>query len=123
MQLKKHKLFDQYEGEVFHLVEGFRFDQDSYERQSNSKGDLINRGHKKILGIKYTPDFTSYDYIIETKGRANESFPMRWKLFKKWLISNGDQRTIYKPQKQQECDEVVQLILKKRREAIERKNI
>ena len=121
--LKKHKLFDQYEGEVFHLIEGFRFDQDSFERQSNGKGDLINRGNKKVLGIKYTPDFTSYDYIIETKGRANESFPMRWKLFKRWLVSNGDNRVIYKPQKQSECDEVVQLILKKRRETIERKKI
>jgi len=118
--LKKHKLFDQYEGEVFHLVEGFRFGQDSFERQSNGKGDMINRGNKKILGIKYTPDFTSYDYIIETKGRANESFPIRYKLFKKWLVDNNDRRVIYKPQRQTECDEVVQLILKKRREAIKK---
>ena len=35
---------------------------------------------KKILNIKYTPDFIGKDFIIETKGRANESFPLRWKL-------------------------------------------
>ena len=38
---------------------------------------------KKYLPIKYTPDFIGDNFIIETKGRANESFPMRWKLFKK----------------------------------------
>ena len=54
----------------------------AYEKQANGKGDFTNRGEKKILGIKYTPDFTGKDYIIECKGRANESFPLRWKLFK-----------------------------------------
>ena len=38
---------------------------------------------KKYLTIKYTPDFIGKDFIIETKGRANESFPLRWKLFKR----------------------------------------
>ena len=40
---------------------------------------------KKYLPIKYTPDFIGEDFIIETKGRANESFPIRWKLFKRLL--------------------------------------
>ena len=55
-----------------------------YERCANGKGEFKNRGNKKILGIKYTPDFISYDYIIECKGRPNESFPIRWKIFKKY---------------------------------------
>ena len=63
--LKKEKLFEMYEGESFTLVEGFNFPNESYEKQSNGKGDYTNRGGKKILGIKYTPDFTGKDYIIE----------------------------------------------------------
>ena len=65
--------------------EDFKFEIDSYERQANGKGDLVNRGQKKIQSIKYTPDFVSSSFIIECKGRANESFPMRWKMFKKYV--------------------------------------
>jgi len=115
IQLKKHKLFDMYEGEVFQLVEGFQFPNKSIEKQANGKGDYMNRGEKKILGVKYTPDFTSWDYIIETKGRANESFPMRWKLFKLWLKVNNDPRTLYKPSNQKTCDETIRLILENRK--------
>ena len=46
---------------------------------------MVNRGEKIILPIKYTPDFIGKGFIIETKGRANESFPMRWKMFKKYI--------------------------------------
>ena len=89
MALKKEKLFEGYENEVFQLVEGFDFTNQAYEKQANGKGEYINRGQKKILGIKYTPDFVGKDYIIECKGRANESFPLRWKLFKLWLTKNN----------------------------------
>ena len=102
--LKENNLFDKYEGEVFQLMEGFKFDNTSIEKQSNGKGEFKNRGNKKVLGIKYTPDFTSYDYIIETKGRANESFPIRWKMFKEWLVKNKDNRTLYKPQNQKDIE-------------------
>ena len=112
--LKKEKLFEYYEGEVFQLVEGFSFKNEAYEKQANGKGDLINRGEKKILGIKYTPDFTGKDYIIECKGRANESFPLRWKLFKLWMTTKEDSRPLYKPQNQRDVDKIVQIIKEKR---------
>ena len=57
------------------------------------------------LPIKYTPDFIGDDFIIETKGRANESFPMRWKLFKRLSNEQFPTVTLYKPQNQKECDE------------------
>ena len=74
------------------------------------KGDFVNRGCKKILPIKYTPDFVSNSFIIECKGRANESFPMRWKMFKKYVNINLPHVTLYKPQNQKECDKVIELI-------------
>ena len=110
--LKKAKIKALYEGETFELVEGFDFTFDSFERCSNGKGDYKNRGNKKVLNITYTPDFIGKGFIIETKGRANESFPLRWKLFKKLM---NDRKigsfTLYKPQNQKECDETVKLIL------------
>ena len=115
MALKKNKLFEGYENEVFQLVESFDFDNESFEKQANGKGEYTNRGQKKILGIKYTPDFIGKDYIIECKGRANESFPLRWKLFKLWLTKNKIGKTLYKPQNQKEVDRTVMLIKENRR--------
>ena len=69
---------------------------------------------KIILNIKYTPDFVGRGFIIETKGRANESFPLRWKMFKKLVAENKiEPFVLYKPQNQKECDETIRLILKK----------
>ena len=113
MALKKAKIHAVYEGATFVLQEDFKFEIDSYERQSNGKGEMVNRGCKKILPIKYTPDFVSSSFIIECKGRANESFPMRWKMFKKYVNWKMKHVTLYKPQNQKECDEVIKLITKK----------
>ena len=111
--LKKAKVFAEYEGETFTLIDGFEFNTSSYERQSNGKGQLINRGNKKILPIKYTPDFVGDGFVIETKGRANESFPIRWKLFKRFVNRCYPHVTLYKPQNQKECDQVIELITNK----------
>ena len=111
--LKKAKIQATYEGATFTLQEGFMFDIESYERQANGKGEMVNRGCKKILPIKYTPDFVSDSFIIECKGRANESFPIRWKMFKKYVNHKMKHVTLYKPQNQKECDEVIKLITKK----------
>ena len=111
MVLKKNKIKAEYEGQTFVLIDRFDFPNESYERQANNKGEFRNRGSKKILPIKYTPDFIGEDFIIETKGRANESFPMRWKLFKKLISEQFPAYTLYKPQNQKECDRVVELIL------------
>ena len=111
--LKKAKIKALYEGATFELQKGFMFNIDSFERQSNGKGDMVNRGQKKILNIKYTPDFVSDSFIIECKGRANESFPIRWKMFKKYVNDNLKHVTLYKPQNQKECDKVIELITNK----------
>ena len=111
--LKNFKISAVYEGATFVLQEDFIFDVDSYERQANGKGDMVNRGQKKIQNIKYTPDFVSDSFIIECKGRANESFPIRWKMFKKHVKANLPHVTLYKPQSQKECDRVVELIINK----------
>ena len=110
--LKKANIYAEYEGMTFTVQEGFEFKNESYERQSNGKGEMVNRGSKKVLPIKYTPDFISPSFIIECKGRANESFPIRWKMFKKFVNKHLKHVTLYKPQNQKECDKVVELIIK-----------
>ena len=111
--LKRAKIHAIYEGATFVLQEDFKFEVDSYERQSNGKGEMVNRGQKKIQNIKYTPDFVSSSFIIECKGRANESFPLRWKMFKKYVNHKMKHVTLYKPQNQKECDLVINLIIYK----------
>jgi hypothetical protein len=109
--LKDAKIKAQYEGKTFVVSAGFDFTNTSIERCANGRGDFKNRGNKKILPIKYTPDFIGEGFIIECKGRANESFPIRWKLFKKVVNNDYPHVIIYKPQNQKECDKTVELIL------------
>tara|TARA_A100001011_G_C14160881_1_gene778171 strand:+ start:194 stop:646 length:453 start_codon:yes stop_codon:yes gene_type:complete len=115
MALKKAKIKAKYEGETFVLLNGFHFENEVYERQANSKGEFVNRGEKRILPIKYTPDFIGEDFIIETKGRPNESFPIRWKLFKKLVTEQFPSYVLFKPQNQKECDRVIEILRNKRK--------
>ena len=108
--LKKAKIEAKYEGKTFIVLEGFDFPNISIERCGNGKGDYKNRGEKKVLPIRYTPDFVGDGFIIECKGRANESFPLRWKLFKKVVSSEHPHVIIYKPQNQKECDDTIKSI-------------
>ena len=112
--LKKAKIKSKYEGKTFEVVSGFEFNTTCIARSGNGKGDYKDRGNKKILPIKYTPDFIGDDFIIECKGRANESFPLRWKLFKKYVSIHLPYVILYKPQNQKECDKTVELILNSR---------
>lgn len=114
MQLKKHKIKAKYEGETYEIFPGFNFPNEAYERCANGKGEYKNRGSKKILNIKYTPDFIGDGFIIECKGRANESFPLRWKMFKRYCAEHMPNIVLYKPQNQKECDETIRLILNSR---------
>ena len=110
--LKKAKIKAKYERQTYVLQEAFNFKVDSFERQANGKGEMVNRGQKKIQSIKYTPDFISSSFIIECKGRANESFPIRWKMFKNYVKNHMPRVILYKPQNQKECDKVIELITK-----------
>ena len=113
LALKEAKIEARYERETYVLQDSFVFNNKSYEKQSNGKGEFKNRGEKKVLNIKYTPDFVNPSFIIECKGRANESFPIRWKMFKNYVKEQLKHVILYKPQNQKDCDEVIKLILNK----------
>ena len=111
--LKQAKIQAVYEGHTYEIFPSFGFDSFAYERCANGKGDFKNRGGKRIQSIKYTPDFVGDGFIIECKGRANESFPIRWKMFKKYVHTHMKGVTLYKPQNQKECDATINHILSK----------
>ena len=111
LALKKAKIQAVYEGHTYEIFPAYQFDSSAYERCANGKGEYKDRGHKKILNISYTPDFMGQGFIIECKGRANESFPLRWKMFKRYVVNHLPGVTLYKPQNQKECDATVKLIL------------
>ena len=108
--LKKAGINAIYEGKTYTVFPEFEFPNISIERCANGKGEYKNRGEKKILPIKYTPDFIGDDFIIECKGRANESFTISWKMFKKYVSIEIPHVIIYKPQNQKECDETIKYI-------------
>ncbi len=109
MLLKQNKISTAYEGTTYTIYPSFDFNKEAFERCANGKGEFKNRGNKKVLAITYTPDFIGPGYVIECKGRANESFPLRWKMFKHYVEQHLC-ATLYKPQNQKECEEVIRLI-------------
>lgn len=111
--LKKAKIQNKYEGKTFTIINGCNFPMTSYEK-TKTKKVLHDRGNKKLLGIKYTPDFIDVQdpprFIIETKGNPNESFPIRWKLFKMHLVREGIQTNLFMPRNQKDCEEVIAIL-------------
>ena len=107
-QLKEAKIFVEYEETTFTIFDALVYPQACYEGTSKK---LYNKG-SKIRPITYTPDFVDPNgkFIIETKGYANESFPLRWKLFKKHLKDNNKQYVLFMPRNKKQVIEVVELI-------------
>ena len=74
-ELEKAKVPVEYEEHTFTIFDGLVYPQACYEGTAKK---LYNKG-SKIRPITYTPDFVdpAGKFIIETKGYANESFPLR----------------------------------------------
>lgn len=80
-----------YEEKTYTLLEGFKPSVPfwSRDRKRNLFLDL-----RKIRPITYTPDFT-FNYrdkiiIVEVKGFTNDVFPIKFKLFRKYIESLPD---------------------------------
>jgi hypothetical protein len=107
-KLKEEKIPIEYEGTTFTIFPATIYPQACYEGTTKK---LYNKG-SKIRPITYTPDFIDPNgkFIIETKGYANESFPLRWKLFKKHLKDNNHHYVLFMPRNKKQVDEVIELI-------------
>lgn len=85
--LREHNLPVQYEPHKFIIWEGFKPTVPFYNKDKATR--LLKQESKKIIGISYTPDFVlhynNHLIIIEAKGIENEIFPIKKKLFRKFL--------------------------------------
>lgn len=116
--LKAAGIKAEYESEKFELSAPFILTNECWERQGNGKGNFLQKFNVNVRAMRYTPDFIirkpdgdAIHFIIETKGRANDAFPLRWKLFKRIIQDSFPDVIIFKPQKQAECDKTVERIL------------
>tara|TARA_R110000787_G_scaffold53593_4_gene125431 strand:+ start:81 stop:527 length:447 start_codon:yes stop_codon:yes gene_type:complete len=107
-QLEAINIPVEYEETTFTIFESFVYPQACYEGTSKK----LHNKTSKIRAITYTPDFIDPEgkWIIETKGYANESFPLRWKLFKKHLRENNHHYMLFMPRNKKQVDEVIEII-------------
>lgn len=86
----------EYEKFKFTIWEGYKPNIPFYDLNKSSKTKELRLYDEKVRGITYTPDFTfiykSLFVVIEVKGQENDTFPIKKKLFRKWMetwLPNG----------------------------------
>lgn len=117
-KLKEADIDFVYEGRTFTIMQPFVFGGREFSRGrirgSQKKGLVEKKGH--VFGMTYTPDFVgSYKdggrFIIETKGWPNDAFPLRWKVFKRYLYEFGFTWDLFIPSNKSEVDEAIKIIV------------
>ena len=90
--LSESKISFSYEEHDYLLMDKFRYEAVYWKMTPKSK-TMSDRTSSIARPIRYKPDFVAKDesWIIETKGfiHSHHDFPMRWKLFMKYLINLG----------------------------------
>ena len=111
--LKEAGIKAKYEGKTYTTFKAITYEGDCYERAQRRSKDMAYR--RGVSPVRYTPDFIGEDeeWFIEVKGRANESFPLRWKLFKKMLQDDGKSPMLFKPTTVKDCKQVIQILIDK----------
>ena len=66
---------------------------------------------EKIRPITYLPDFVCKNFIVECKGLITDSFPLRFKLFKRYLKQHHSTNKVYLVRNQKQVDEMIQEII------------
>lgn len=79
-----------YEPKKFIIWEGFRPNVPFYNKDTSTR--MLKMDSKKVIDISYTPDlmfeYNNHLIIIEMKGFENNTYPLKKKIFRKWLESN-----------------------------------
>ena len=79
-----------YEPKKFIIWEGFRPNVPFYNKDASTR--MLKMDSKKVIDISYTPDlmfeYNNHLIIIEMKGFENNTYPLKKKMFRKWLESN-----------------------------------
>lgn len=109
--LKEAGLSPEYESKKFILVEGFSPTVPFYNR---NKQKIFKLDTSKIRDITYTPDFVvqynNTTFIIEAKGIENDTFPIKKKLFRKFLESLETSYVYFEVRTKKELLETIEII-------------
>ncbi len=110
VMLKEAGIEFEYEGKSYQTFEPFELECECWERATKRSKAMSDR--RKVSKISYTPDFIGKNerWFIEVKGRANESFPIRWKLFKMLVSRWNRPPLIFKPANEADCQQVIQIL-------------
>ena len=85
--LRDNNLPVEYESRKFIIWEGFKPTVPFYNKDSKTR--MLKLKDKKLIDCSYTPDFTfeynGYLIVLELKGFENNVFPLKKKMFRKWL--------------------------------------
>lgn len=112
-----YKLFEEnnipvdYEKKVFLCQEGFTTGCNVWVKDSNN----LRLRSKVIRPVTYTPDFVDKAgrFIVECKGKENDAYPLRIKMFLYQLKQDGVEYDFYEPRNHQQCQHVIDLIKQK----------
>jgi len=123
-QLREHGIPFSYEEQHFKLLESFRFER-RYFKMTARRKDMSDRSNSIQQPIRYTPDFVCKDstWIIETKGYlpSHHDFPMRWKLFLKYIMDNNMKCDVYLAKNKAQVDQAIEEIKKSLKKNDDRK--
>ena len=100
-----------YEEPTYTIFEEEAYPEACFERARRTSPKMIDR--RKVNKITYTPDFVDPDeeWVIECKGRANERFPLVWKMFKSAMGKRKKSPLLFKPANKADCEQVVAELL------------
>lgn len=115
----------EYEPKHFVLIPKFEFNgtrvwngewtvnRNGKRTHSNTLGEF--KSSPSVNALTYCPDFVGDGFIIECKGFATESFPLRFKLFKRYLKQHNSNVDLYLVKNQTQIDAMVKEIVNKRK--------
>jgi len=113
-QLKNNGFKFEREGITYEIHPPIKLNFPCYIR--SQKRSLTLKDKRDIRKISYTIDFNDKrknpKWVIECKGRANESFPLRWKMFLKLLSEMKNPPSVFMPRNQKDCDQVIEILIK-----------
>ena len=114
-KLKEEHIEFEYEGTRFCLLPDFKYSAAVAESYKKKGKWGFGEKSSSVKGVTYKPDFVSLDngWLIECKGYPNDAFPLRWKLFKYLLSTNGLELDLYLPKNQGHVDLCIQKIKSK----------
>lgn len=106
-KLRENGIPFEYEKNKFVLFEGYKPVFNSYFPDKSGKMAV---DMTKIRDITYTPDFVGSDWIIETKGKANDVYPVKLKFFRRWLEGNTRYKLFLEPHNQAQVLQCIEII-------------